>query len=276
MSKTAIVTGGTGRLGLAVLRGLCRRLAADDVVYLTARDLERGRATVDLLRREGFAPRLAALDLCDPAGAEALADTVAARHGGVDILIGGAGARIDLATRNQDQVGAYIATNNHGTRRLIEAFAPRLRDGARFVCVVGDLGGLRHLPHRLRARFDVDRVGLADLSRVMDDYVRAVQDGRSAAQGWPAWIGVPSAIGTVAAVKVLARELAEDPARRDIVVNVAYVGRPDPAAPGDAAAREEALERAAADVVWLATLPAGTLTPHAELVRERTALPFRA
>ncbi|WP_331766831.1 SDR family NAD(P)-dependent oxidoreductase [Embleya sp. NBC_00896] len=267
MPKTAIVTGGTGVLGLALVRGLCRRLGDDGVVYLTARDPDRGRQAVDLLRREGLAPRLEPFELGDAASARALADTVADRHGGVDILIAGAASRIELGVRNQDQVRAFVDANNHGTHRLIDAFAPLLDDGARFVLVTGVLGGLRHIPHRLRPRFDVEHATLDDLAAVMDDYVRAVEDGRAAAEGWPAWIDVPSMIGRVAAVKILARDLGAEAVRRDIVVNAACVPPTD---------RDADPTRAAADVLRLATLPPGSRTPYAQLVRNRTAIPFHA
>jgi carbonyl reductase 1 len=46
MAKVAIVTGANQGLGLALVRGLCRRLGADGIVYLTARDLGRGERAV--------------------------------------------------------------------------------------------------------------------------------------------------------------------------------------------------------------------------------------
>ncbi|MET7299967.1 SDR family NAD(P)-dependent oxidoreductase [Embleya sp. NPDC005575] len=276
MAKTALVTGTTGALSLALVRGLCRRFGDDGVVYLTSRDPEHGRAAVARLRGEGFAPQLAVLEPGDAAGVGALADMLADRHGGVDVVIAGAAARIAFGVRNQEQVRSYVQTDNHGTHRLIEAFVPLLADGARFVLLAGDFGGLRHLPYRLRARFDVDRASLAELAEVMDDYVHAVEEGRAAAEGWPAWIGVPSMIGRVAAMKILARDLAEDAARRDIVVNAASVCRADLIEPVDPAERDAEVERAAADVLWLATLAAGTPEPYGELVRARTVLPFRA
>ena len=42
MAKVAVVTGANQGSGLALVRGLCRRLGADGVVYLTARDRGRG------------------------------------------------------------------------------------------------------------------------------------------------------------------------------------------------------------------------------------------
>jgi NAD(P)-dependent dehydrogenase (short-subunit alcohol dehydrogenase family) len=53
MAKVAVVTGANQGLGLALVRGLCRRLGADGIVYLTARD--RGRAAAGL-EAEGLSP----------------------------------------------------------------------------------------------------------------------------------------------------------------------------------------------------------------------------
>ena len=42
MSKVAIVSGANQGLGLALVRGLCRQLGDQAIVYLTARDRQRG------------------------------------------------------------------------------------------------------------------------------------------------------------------------------------------------------------------------------------------
>ena len=53
MPKVAIVTGANQGLGLALARGLCRTLAGQGVVYLTARDRGRGQQAVAGLQAEG-------------------------------------------------------------------------------------------------------------------------------------------------------------------------------------------------------------------------------
>jgi carbonyl reductase 1 len=70
-------------------------------------------------------------------------------------------------------------------------------------------------------------MSLTDIAKVMDDYVDAVETGRAAVDGWPAWINPASKVGQVAAVKVLARELAGEAAERDILVNAACPGLVD-------------------------------------------------
>ena len=96
MSKIAIVTGANQGLGLALVRGLCRTLGTDGIIYLTARDRKRGDQAVRGLEADGLSPRLELLDVRDDASVKALADTIAQRHGGVDIVISNAAARISV------------------------------------------------------------------------------------------------------------------------------------------------------------------------------------
>ncbi len=277
MSKVAVVTGANQGLGLALVRGLCRTLGADGIVYLTARDRKRGEQAVGDLEAEGLSPRLELLDVRDGASVKALAHTIAERHDGVDIVISNAAARISPEVPSEQQVRTFIDTNNHGTIRMIKAFRPLLNDGARFIVVASSFGTLASLDRRLHPRFDVGHMSLTDVAKVMDDYVDAVETGRAAAEGWPGWINPPSKVGQVAAVKVLARELGGEAAQRDILVNAACPGLVDTGASRpwfDDMSGALSPGEAAADVLWLATLPTGTREPCGELVQYRKVLPF--
>jgi NAD(P)-dependent dehydrogenase (short-subunit alcohol dehydrogenase family) len=210
MAKVAIVTGGNQGLGLALVRGLCRTLGADGIVYLTARDRGRGEQAVSSLQAaDGLSPRLELLDVRDGSSVQALARTIADRHGGADIVISNAAARI--------------------SPQMPDAAGPGLRRHQQ----------PRHGPH--------------------DQGVRAAPQRRR----------------PVAAVKVLARELVGDAARRDILVNAACPGLVDTAASRpwfDDMSGALSLDEAAADILWLATLPAGTRQPYGGLIQHRKIL----
>ena len=279
MSKVAIVTGGNQGLGLALVRGLCSRLGDEGTVYLAARDRERGEAAARGLHDEGLSARLELVDVRDTDSVQACADALAQRHGGVDIVISNAAARISRDVSNETQVRTFVETNNGGTDRMIRAFGPVLNDGARFIVVASSFGTLASLDPRLHERFDVDRssLSLADVAKVMDDYVDAVETGRASAEGWPDWINPPSKVGQVAAMKVMAREFAAEAAGRDILVNAACPGLVDTDASRpwfDDMSGALSPGEAAADVLWLATLPTGTREPCGELVQYRKVLPF--
>lgn len=277
LRKVALVTGANQGLGLALVRALCRALGKGSTVYLAARDVGRGEAACALLHREGLSPDLIQLDIADAGSVSAAADEIKARHGGIDIVIQNAAARITRETPQADQVARFIDTNNHGTLRIIEAFVPLLRNNARFIVVASSFGSLRHLDPRLHARFDSPGLTLHDIERGMDEFAVATRDGTAREAGWPDWINVPSKIGQVASVRVLAREKSEEFRRRGILVNAACPGLVDTEAsrPWFADMSKAATpDEAARDLVWLATLPAGSEVPYGVLVRHRTPHPW--
>jgi NAD(P)-dependent dehydrogenase (short-subunit alcohol dehydrogenase family) len=277
MAKVAVVTGANQGLGLALVRGLCRTLGAEGIIYLTARDRGRGEQAAAGLAAEGLSPRLEMLDVRDDASVTALAQALGERHGGLDIVVSNAAARIFPQMPAEQQVRAFVDTNNHGTLRMIRGLGPLLNDAARFIVVASSFGTLASLDPRLHHLFDIGSSSLTDLAEVMDDYVAAVETGHAAVQGWPAWINPPSKVGQVAAVKVWARELADEAVRRDILVNAACPGLVDTDASRpwfDDMSGALSPDDAAADVLWLATLPPGTREPYGELVQHRKVLPF--
>jgi carbonyl reductase 1 len=274
----ALVTGGNQGLGLSLVRGLCRRLGENSVVYLAARDRTRGEQAVGLLEAEGLHSVLQQLDVRDEAQVQASANLISQRHGGVDIVISNAAARRDPGHSDAQDVRAFVDTNNHGAHRMIRALGPLLRDGGRFVVVASSFGSLRYLPEPLHARFDTDRMSLEDLEALMDDYASLVEAGAVAKAGWPSSVNIPSKVGQVAAVRIMARMYREEAARRGLLINAACPGLIDTDASRPWFAdmsQAQSPDEAAADVVWLATLPAGTTEPYGELVQHRVVLPFR-
>ncbi len=277
LRKVALVTGANQGLGLALVRALCRALGTGSTVYLAARDRGRGESACALLQQEGLSPVLIQLDIADAASVLAAADEIKARHGGIDIVIQNAAARITRETPQANQVARFVDTNNHETLRIIEAFVPLLRDDARFIVVASSFGSLRHLDPRLHARFDLPGLTLHDIERAMDEFAAATRAGTAREAGWPDWINVPSKIGQVASVRVLARDKSEEFRRRGILVNAACPGLVDTEASRpwfDDMSKAATPDEAAQDLVWLATLPTGSEEPYGVLVRHRKPQPW--
>ena len=271
-SRIALVTGANQGLGLALVGGLCRELGTGGTVYLTARNAERGQEACARLKGEGLSPLFLSLDVTDSASVQAAAEAVRSRHGGIDIVIQNAAARITKDVPQSEQVEGFIDTNNHGTLRLLEAFTPLLRDNARLIVVASSFGSLRNLDPRLHARFEGDGLTLQGVERALDDYVVAVRAGTAQSAGWPDWINVPSKVGQVASVRVLAGDKAAEFRRRGILINAACPGLIDTEASRpwfDDMSSAATPDEAAKDVIWLATLPTGTTEPYGELVRHR-------
>jgi carbonyl reductase 1 len=217
------------------------------------------------------------LDVTDDASVAAMADAMRKRHGGVDIVICNAAARIVRDVPQPEQVRRFIDTNNHGTYRMIRAFGPLLKDQSRFLVVASSFGALRNLPASLHAEFDVATRSLEDIERTMDGYAALVEAGRAKERGWPDWINVPSKVGQVASTKIMARLMKDEATRRGILIDAACPALIDTEASRpwfeDMSAAQTPAQ-AARDVVWLATLPAGTREPYGELVRHRNLVPW--
>jgi carbonyl reductase 1 len=206
MRKIAVVTGANQGLGFALAEGLAQQLAPEDVVYLTGRNRDRVQAAAASIADPRAQVRGEVLDVSDGAAVSAFADAIAARHGGVDVVLSNAAARLRPATPWSDLVGSFVDTNNLGATRILRAFDPILRSGGRLLVVASAFGSLRRLPAHLHERFDTDAMTLDDVDATMLAWRDAVMQARATEEGWPEWINIPSKVGQVAAMRVLARE----------------------------------------------------------------------
>jgi carbonyl reductase 1 len=81
-----------------------------------------------------------------------LADAIGERHGGADILLSNAAARISPEVPGEQQVRTFVDTNNRGALRVIKGFVPLLSDGSRFIAVASSFGTPASLHPRSRQR----------------------------------------------------------------------------------------------------------------------------
>ncbi|HEY3683371.1 MAG TPA: SDR family NAD(P)-dependent oxidoreductase [Streptosporangiaceae bacterium] len=273
--RVALVTGATQGLGLALVEGLARRMSPQDTVYLTGRDTGRVTKAVEAAHGGGAAVRGETLDVSEPGAAARLAARLEERHGGVDIVFNNAVMRVGPDDDPRAVVDAYTEVNNFGTTRVLRAFAPLLRDGARLFVVASSLGTLRHLAPVLHDRFD----GLASLSEA-DEQVAAwrdaVKDGSARAGAWPGFVNIPSKIGQVAAVRALAQRRRAQDAERGVLVAAVCPGMmntPTSALWWDVSTAPSPAEAAVA-VLDLAFAPVDP-GQYGELIRDGKVVPWR-
>ena len=89
--KVAIVTGGTGGIGLGMARGLAAQGAA---IIVAGRNAEKSAAAVAELVAQGATASAFAVDVKDEAQVNAMVAETIRRHGRLDILINNAGMSI--------------------------------------------------------------------------------------------------------------------------------------------------------------------------------------
>ena len=217
MNTIAVVTGASRNLGLALVQGLAQRLDAGSVVYLTGRDPERVQAAQAEVQAGPAEVRGAVVDVSDAVAVARFAASLTEQHGGLDIVFANHYARVQPDDDPAAVVDYYVAVNNLGTTNVLREFAPRLRDGGRLLVVASRAGRLRALAPVLHERFDAPQ-SLDEVDDAVCTWRDAVRAGRAAGQAWPAWINIPSKIGQVAAVRVLARQRRAQDQRRGILI----------------------------------------------------------
>jgi NAD(P)-dependent dehydrogenase (short-subunit alcohol dehydrogenase family) len=136
--RTALLTGASRGLGLALARGLAGRRWN---LIITARDPERLRIVRDELARKTHVAAIAG-DIADPLHRESLA-VLARGHAGLDALINnasslGAAPLPPLLQYPLDTLGQVFMTNTVAQLGLIQAVQNDLKPGARIINVTSD------------------------------------------------------------------------------------------------------------------------------------------
>jgi len=156
--RTALVTGGTRGIGLAITRAL-RREGARVIAVGKAKD------QIEAFRREFSQDPLASVenaDVRDRAALEALRD----RLPGLDILVPNAGVntRVKALDLEEAALRDMIDTNLYGVFVTCQVFGPLLfaRPGGRVV-VTGSLSGIHGM--NLRAAYAATKAGVSGLVR---------------------------------------------------------------------------------------------------------------
>ncbi|GAB3165062.1 SDR family NAD(P)-dependent oxidoreductase [Amycolatopsis stemonae] len=138
MSSVFFVTGSSRGLGRRVVE---QALAAGHRVVATARD---PRALDDLVARYGEQVHVEALDVTDPAAAEAAVAAGVAAFGRLDVVVNNAGQgdRVSLEDTTLEVFRRQIETNFFGTVYVTKAVVPVLREqGGGRIIQVSSVGG---------------------------------------------------------------------------------------------------------------------------------------
>jgi NAD(P)-dependent dehydrogenase (short-subunit alcohol dehydrogenase family) len=227
--RIALVTGATQGLGLALVKGLAARLDPRDVVYLTSRQTSRSAHATRTLPTGGAQLRSEGLDVRDAAAVSGMAERIAERHGGIDIVFSNAYRRVQPSDEPAKVVSDYVETNNLGTTRMLRSFGPLLRENGRMIVVASGMGTLHYLAPVLHRRFE-PLESLDAVDHAVCSWRDAVRDGSAMAEAWPAFINIPSKIAQVAAVRTLARQRRKHDERQGILLAAVCPGMIDTAA----------------------------------------------
>jgi carbonyl reductase 1 len=227
-TRIALVTGASQGIGFALVEGLAARMNPDDLVLLTGRNAQRvADATAIVTAAPGTRSRVEGrlLDVTDADAVARLASELAERHGGVDIVVSNAVARITPDRPQSEQADEFIDVANGGTHAMLRSFGPVLRPGGRLIVVASSLGTLGRLDPRLHPLFD--GTSLDEVEHAVESWRAAVHAGTAEEMGWPRWINVPSKVAQVAAVRAVAAQRREIDLPADTLVAAVCPGLVD-------------------------------------------------
>lgn len=143
-SRVALVTGGSGGIGRAVVQ----RLAADGYAIAVhyAGNSVRAQEVVDEVTASGCKAIAVSGDVADQPAMEAAFDEVEAAFGGIDVVVNTAGLMIlgPVATFDLEALDRMHRTNIRGTFVVSQLAANRLRPGGALVNVSSSQTRLQH------------------------------------------------------------------------------------------------------------------------------------
>ena len=163
--RVAIVTGGNGGIGYAIAEGLAQAGAA---VAITGRNADKGRSSVETLRRGGTAAMFVENDVADAASNLRMVETVTSRFGDVDILVNNAGAHVANAANvmTGQEWDADVSVNLTGAFLCCQAVFPSMiRRGAGKIINIASVGAFLGQP--FAPNYAASKGGLISLTKAL-------------------------------------------------------------------------------------------------------------
>ncbi len=163
--RTAVITGGSGGLGLAMAEALGE---AGVSLALVARDAARLAQACDTLRGRGMVAEPFVADVREEDQVQAMAGAVAARFGKVQILVNNAGVNLrkPLAAFTLAEWRRVLDTNLTGAFLVTRALLPQLR-GQDHGRIVNLASMMSHIALPERTAYCASKSGLLGLTRAL-------------------------------------------------------------------------------------------------------------
>jgi NAD(P)-dependent dehydrogenase (short-subunit alcohol dehydrogenase family) len=239
--RVAVVTGTSRGIGLSIAKQLAERGLK---VIATSRDAIQGKKAADEMGLPFHA-----LDVSSQKSVDAFAAHLKETEGGLDVLVNNAGVSLDGFDANVAR--RTLEVNFFGAVRMTDTLLPLMRPHGRIVMISSGMGELACLGKDLQSRFGEPTLTRQALFSLVNRFVEEVAAKTHEGSGWPSNAYRVSKVAMNAFVRVLARELTEDP--RGIKVNAACPGWVRTGMGGRTAPLTP--DEGARTPLWLATLP---------------------
>ncbi|XP_017781105.1 PREDICTED: carbonyl reductase [NADPH] 3-like [Nicrophorus vespilloides] len=226
--KVAIVTGSNKGIGYAIVKGLCEKY--EGLVYVTARNVERGEKAVKSLKDLGFNPSFHQLDVNDQDSVDKFRDYIKTTHGGIDVLVNNAAIAFDNDAKEpvSEQAEKTLSTNYFSLVRVCDALFPLLRENAQVVNVSSSAGHLSRIPSTdLKKKFSDPSLTVEQLDDLMKQFISDTKNGSHGEKGWGNSTYVVSKVGVSALTRIQQRMFNAESPQRNVSCNSVHPGYVD-------------------------------------------------
>jgi NAD(P)-dependent dehydrogenase (short-subunit alcohol dehydrogenase family) len=186
--KIAIVTGANKGIGFEVVRQLAER---GFHVFLTARDLERGKSAAARLVKAGANVTFLRLDVSDPRSVKSMAAALARKTDHLDVLVNNAAILenddVSVLDVTADEVERTWRTNTLGPLLVAQSLAPLLRRSKRgsVINISSGWGALHDMVDESPA-YSISKAALNAVTRQLADAFKS--DGIAVNSVCPGWV----------------------------------------------------------------------------------------
>lgn len=266
--RIAVVTGGNKGIGYEIVKEMCKKF--DGVVYLTARDVQRGLDACEKLVMEGVKnpPKFHQLDIANEGSIKKFRDYVKENHSGLDVLINNAAIayKVNSSTPFHEQAENTNKVNFLGTLNVCRLLFPLLRPHARVVHVTSMAGKLSRIKNEsLQIELTRPDLNESELVDLVQQFVDRTKVGDHESRGWPSQAYAVSKLALNILTTIQARDNPYDK-NRDLLINSCCPGwcRTDMAGPRATKSAAQGAETP----VFLALIPQGSEQPHGKYFTE--------
>jgi len=272
--RVAVVTGANKGIGFGIVRALCKQLD-NGIVYLTARNEERGREAVARLNQEGLQPKFLQLDVTDPASVKQLKDYIKETYGGLDILVNNAGIAFKSGAAEPFGVQATVtmATNFTALLEMNRALIPLVRSHGRIVNVSSFTAKMafNKMSEEVKGHFKAVKTE-QDVEQLMQEFVKLANAGDHVSKGWPDWAYAITKMGVTALTTVQAANLAKDKTREDVLLICCCPGYVDTDMTSHKGTKT--IDEGAETPVYCALLPSGSDKYNGKMFSDKKLFEF--
>ena len=222
-ARVGAVTGGNKGVGLAIVRQLALQYPKSPtnngplLIYLTARNEERGRAAIDSIRTDAQLQKAKALrsqggltdveylplDIDSKQSIDDFAGQIKKAHPeGIDFLVNNAAVAMDGF--DEGVVKKTLHSNYYGTLEATQQLLPHIRSGGRLVNVASMAGKISNPKYSeaIRSRF-LNAKKPEEITQLMEEFSSAVAKGTHQ-KDWPSAGYAVSKAGVIGMTKTIA------------------------------------------------------------------------